>query len=176
LPALRDCWRQGCRPLHVCDSVVSAEEWPPEFPSVEHAGVTGSFLHSQDVVEPEGNAEVFAAVSPCRVVRHGGVFGVGYPCVEDGEITTCGNRESFNVHPLACHRCLERVRVARLQPTEPLSARERLARVRASMLHDKIPAVANTGPTIIPLRTCPALMARSCSSIIALAFFTLSPP
>ena len=58
-----------------------------------------SVVHPQNVVEPEGNAEVFAAGSPRRVVSYDGVLGAGYPCVEDGKITLGGNRKSFNILP-----------------------------------------------------------------------------
>ncbi len=76
---------------------------------------------------------------PCRVVGHQWILGAGYPRVEHSEITLGGDRESFNVHPLACDRCLERIRVACLQPTKPLPVREGLYGVRASVLHDKVP-------------------------------------
>ena len=53
--------------------------------------------------------------SVSTVVRSPKTLGIGDPGVEHSQITLFGDGESFDVHPLAGHRCVERVGIARLQ-------------------------------------------------------------
>jgi hypothetical protein len=77
----------------------------------------------------------FPQVGSCAATGFLGLVTQAWSC----EITLCRDGESFDVHPLAGHRCVQRVGIARLQIVRPLSLREWLAGVRASMLENQIP-------------------------------------
>lgn len=60
-----------------------------------------AFVHSQNVFEPERDAEVLASGAKRRIVSDHRIAWIGYPGVEQGEAAPSGNCESLNVHPLA---------------------------------------------------------------------------
>src|ERR1017187_6573061 len=67
--SLGDGGRPAVRPHHVCNAIFAAKQWPPEFPSVQHARLSCFLVHAEYVVELERNAEVLATLPPGRVVR-----------------------------------------------------------------------------------------------------------
>ena len=97
-------------PHHVFDSVIATKERLAQFPNVQNARMAAFLEDSEHVVEPERNAKVFAPGAPRRVMSHAGMVGISYPGVHYHEAARFWSCEAFNVNPLPCYGCMERVR------------------------------------------------------------------